>query len=91
MTDKAKTYVDNMSMALKNSVLFCTGSIYGGLNGHKRFCRETGYALNDFEDERDRKEIPQVLYGRYVAACNLKPLLDMKEFRSIMDKQVKNK
>lgn len=87
MTDKAKKYLDNMDAAI-GSHLVNPDSIYYGEDGHKRFARECGVALNDF-DEVDRKEIVSASYSRlYVKHCNLKPILDAKEWIEIMLSQI---
>lgn len=90
MSNEARMYIDNMKNAGNISRLFLEPSgLYFGKEGHKRFAKESGYALNDFI-EADQKEIPQILYGAvYVVKCNLKPLLDAREFISIMRSQIK--
>lgn len=89
MTDKAKKYLDDMDNAI-GTLLIEPGSIYSGREGHERFARECGYALNDF-DESDRAEIVSASYGKlYVKHCNLKPILDAKEWIGIMLAQVKS-
>lgn len=61
-------------------------SIYYGKDGHLRFARECGVALNDF-DEAGQKEILSSSYGMiYVIGCKLKPILDAKEWTSEMEK-----
>ena len=85
MTDKAKQYLDNMDLAIKDQ-LINPNSIYFGREGHERFAKECGYALNDF-DESDRAEILSISYGKlYVKHCNLKPILDAKEWIETMNK-----
>lgn len=55
-------------------------SIYYGKDGHLRLARECGYALNDF-DETGQREILSGSYGViYVTGCDLKPILDAKEW-----------
>ena len=55
-------------------------SIYYGKDGHLRLVRECGYALNDF-CETGQKEILSGSYGMiYVTGCNLKSILDAKEW-----------
>ena len=88
MTDKAKKYLDNMDNVM-GTLLIEPDSIYSGREGHERFARECGYALNDF-DESDRTEIASASYGKlYVKHCNLKPILDAKQWIRIMMTQVK--
>ena len=88
MTDKAKKYLDDMDNAI-GTLLIEPDSIYSGREGHKRFAKECGYALNDF-DETDKVEITSASYGKlYVKHCNLKPILDAKEWIGIMNAQIK--
>lgn len=88
MTEKAKKYLDNMD-AIIGSSLISQNSIYYGREGHERFARECGYALNDFS-ESDREEIMSASYGKlYVKHCNLKPIFDAKEWITIMKSQIK--
>ena len=62
MTDKAKKYLDNMDTAI-GSHLISPDSMYYGREGHERFARECGVALNDFS-EADRKEIVSASYSK---------------------------
>lgn len=88
MTDKAKRYLDNMDNAI-GTLLIEPDSIYSGREGHERFARECGYALNDFF-ESDQKEIVSASYGKlYVKHCNLKPILNAKEWIDIMLNQIR--
>ena len=90
MTDKAKKYLDNMDNAIE-TLLIEPDSIYFGREGHERFARECGYALNDF-GESDRAEIASASYGKlYVKHCSLKPILDAKQWIGIMMSQVKHR
>ena len=90
MTEMAQKYLDDMDNAI-GILLIDPDSIYSGREGHERFARECGYALNDF-DETDRAEITSASYGKlYVKHCNLKPILDAKEWIGIMNTQVKSK
>lgn len=89
MTNKAQQYLDNMDAAIGDK-LINPNSIYFGKEGHKRFARECGYALNDFS-EKDRREIVSVSYGKiYVKHCDLRPILDAKEWIGIMNSQIAN-
>ena len=54
MTELAKKYLDNMDSAI-GTLLIEPNGIYSEREGHERFARECGYALNDF-DESDRTE-----------------------------------
>lgn len=88
MTDKAKRYLDNMDNAI-GTLLIEPDSIYSGREGHERFARECGYALNDF-CESDQKEILSASYGKlYVKHYNLKPILNAKEWIDIMLNQIR--
>ena len=88
MTDKAKKYLDNMDNAI-GTLLIEPDGIYSGREGHERFARECGYALNDF-CESDRTEIASASYGKlYVKHCNLKPILDAKEWINEMRSTMK--
>ena len=88
MTNEAKKYLDDMDSAITDK-LVNPDSIYYGIAGHERFARECGYALNDFS-KTDRTEIASASYGKlYVKHCNLKPILDSKEWIGIMMSQVK--
>ena len=89
MTDKAKKYIQAVESATGTKLNDHTIPHYSGHEGHKRYFRELGYALNDFS-EPDRNEIPQLFYGVYVKLCSLKPLLDMKKMTEIMNSQIVN-
>lgn len=90
--DRVQTYMFKLSQALMGNPynnLFNPDSIYYGLEGHKRLAREVGYALNDFND-RERKDLLSASYSQiYVRACNLRPLLDAREWQDIMKAQIK--
>lgn len=84
----AKEYLDKMDMAIGEQ-LINPNSIYYGRNGHLRFARECGYALNDFT-ESEQKEILSASYSKlYVKHCVLKPILDAQEWIKIMKGQIK--
>ena len=88
MTEKARNYLDQIDTEVGDK-LVNPESIYSGREGHERFARECGYALNDFE-ESDRREILSASYGKlYVKHCCLKPILDAKEWITIMQSQIK--
>lgn len=85
--DKAKDYIHNMRNAV-GCHLINPDSVYFGKEGHLRFARECGYALNDF-DKQGQEEILHGSYsGIYVIGCNLKPLLDASEWTKEMRKQL---
>lgn len=84
----AHEYMTRMKNAV-GSHLINPDSIYYGEEGHRRFARECGYALNDF-DEEGQNEILHGSYGSiYVIGCALKPILDAKEWIQIMRSQIK--
>lgn len=86
--NEAKDYMSRMYNAIGDK-LINPESIYSGRTGHERFARECGFVLNDF-DEQGRKEILQGSYScLYVRGCNLKPILDAKEWIHIMEEQLK--
>ena len=90
MTEQAQKYIDAMDSAIGGK-LIDPDSIFYGRAGHKRLAREFGYALNDF-DERDQRELLSASYGRlYVKHCNLKPILDAKEWIGIAKSRIKEK
>lgn len=56
--------------------------IYRGREGHLRFARECGFALNDF-NASGQKEIMMNSYSTiYVTGCDLKPILSAKEWKA---------
>lgn len=72
-----ETYLDNLFRAL-GTKLIDGRPLYSHKEGHLRFARETGYALNDF-DEKQQRDILSRIYSLYVKACSLKPILNAKE------------
>lgn len=79
----AKEYMNKMYNAIGDK-LINPSSIYFGREGHVRLAREIGPALLDFS-EKARKEIVHGSYSIiYVRCCNLKPILDAKEWQKIM-------
>lgn len=86
--EEAKKYMSDMLLGVRMQ-LSNPNSPYFGLEGHKRLARECGYALNDF-DKKGQDVILKTSYSTiYVRGCNLKPLLDAKEWIGIMRKQIK--
>lgn len=76
---EANNYLRNMRNAIGDKLVH-PDSIYSGVEGHKRLAREIGPALNDF-DEKGQEEILHGSYSTiYVVGCNLKPILDAKEW-----------
>ena len=86
--DKAQEYMRKSGEACQRHLLDHNG-LYFGREGHLRFAREFGYGLNDF-NEQGQKEILSGSYSAtYVRACNLKPILDAREWQKEMLKQLK--
>lgn len=85
-----KEYLSGMQSAVKkNGLLIKPDTIYSGIEGHRRLAREIGFALNDF-NKKDQEEILHKSYSTiYVIGCNLKPLLDAKEWISIMKSAIR--
>ena len=76
---EAEEYMQNMRSAVVQH-LNNPNSIYFGREGHLRLARECGVALNDF-NETGQRAILSGSYGMiYVTGCNLKPILDAKEW-----------
>jgi len=85
---EARDYLNKMRNAIGYH-LINPDSVYYGKDGNLRLARECGYALNDFNNE-GQQEILHSSYGMiYVIGCNLKPLLDAKEWINEMSKQIK--
>ena len=85
---EAREYLRKMRNAI-GDCLINPESVYYGRNGNLRLARECGYALNDFNKE-GQQEILHSSYGAiYVIGCNLKPILDAKEWSDEMSKQIK--
>lgn len=60
-------------------------SIYSTRDGHLRLAHECGYALADFETEKERDDVLNCSYSViYVRACMLKPILSAKEWHNEM-------
>lgn len=77
--EKANNYMNNVKNALGNKLINPEG-MYDGREGHLKLAREVGYALADFND-KEIKHITGSSYGNiYVIGCNLKPILDAKEW-----------
>ena len=88
MTERAQEYMDGMDFAIGGK-LIDPDSIFYGRAGHERMAREFGYDLNDF-NEHDQRELLSASYGRlYVKHCNLKPILDAKEWIGIAKSRIK--
>ena len=88
--EEAKDYMMRMHNAIVDK-LINPQSVYSGRDGHERLARECGYVLNDFNEE-GRQEILKGSYSViYVRGCNLKPILDAKEWIRIMKQQIKER
>ncbi len=85
--EDAKTYMSRMASAIRIQ-LVQPNSMYHGLDGHKRLARECGYALNDFDEAAQNAILSASYSTMYVRGCNLKPLLDAKEWIGIMRQQI---
>lgn len=85
---KAEEYMNNIRNAV-GTKLIESECLYSGKDGHIRFAREVGYALNDF----GKKEQDEILHGSYstvyVRACFLKPILDAGEWIKILKSQIR--
>jgi hypothetical protein len=83
----AEDYLSQMDSAI-GLKLIEPDSLYYGRDGHLRLAREIGFALNDF-GKKDQDLILSASYGRlYVKRCNLKPILDAKEWQQEMQKGI---
>lgn len=77
-------YMTSMSLACFRHML--PDGYYGrnGKEGHLRLAREMGHVLADMEG-KERQDFLQASYGAiYVRACDLKPMLDGKEWVNMM-------
>ena len=75
---RANNYIHNMRNAIGNKLI--EPGTYSEREGHLKLAREIGYALADFND-KEIKHIKASSYGGiYVIGCNLKPILDAKEW-----------
>lgn len=87
-----KVEAQNYMSCMRSAVgvhLIDPDSIYAGRNGHLRFARECGYALNDF-NEVGKLEILRGSYSSiYVIGCHLNPILDASEWIKEMKTQMK--
>ena len=86
---EAQDYIHRVKNAVGRHMIEPNG-IYTGRDGHLRLARECGYALNDFNKEGQDEILSASYGGIYVIGCNLKPLLDAKEWIGEMRKQIKS-
>lgn len=87
MMDSVARYMDSIYQVIGDK-LISGESIYSGRDGHIRFAHECGYALNNF-NENERKELLKSSYSAlYVRGCNLKPILNAKEWIEAMMSQI---
>ena len=85
---EANKYMHDMRNAAQRHIIDPNG-VYYGREGNLRFAREFGYALNDF-NKQGQDEILHGSYSAvYVICCNLKPILDAKEWIGILKSQIK--
>ncbi len=76
--ERSNNYIYNMRNAVGNKLIEL--GVYSGKEGHLKLAKEIGYALADFND-KEVKNIKGSSYGSiYVIGCNLKPILDAKEW-----------
>lgn len=76
---RANDYMDNIKNAVGNKLVEPEG-MYADKDGHLRLAREVGYALANF-NSKETKHIKGSSYNNiYVIGCNLKPILDAKEW-----------
>lgn len=88
MTITPNTYMNNICNACGTKLIDNSIHLYSGKQGHLRFARECGYALNNFKKE-EQDEILKSSYSIiYIRACFLKPILDGKEW---IEKMLKGK
>lgn len=85
--EKANDYMQRMRSAVGMRLLDPNG-IYYGREGHLRLAREFGYGLNDFNEEGKQEILHGSYSSVYVIGCNLKPILDAKEWIEEMRKQI---
>lgn len=83
--DKAKEYLHSMRNAV-GTHLINPDSVYYGKEGHLRFARECGYALNDFNKQGQREILSGSYSAIYVIGCSLKPILNAKEWINEMER-----
>ena len=75
---KANNYIYNMRNAVGSKLI--EPGAYSEREGHLKLAKEIGYALADFND-KEIKHIKGSSYGSiYVIGCNLKPILDAKDW-----------
>jgi len=84
----AQVYIQNMRNTIGDK-LINPDSIYYGEEGHLRFARECGYALNDFDKDGQNEILHGSYSSIYVIGCNLKPILGAKEWIQILTNQIK--
>ena len=88
--DEAAKYMSEMGRAVRPHLIAPEGT-WSGKDGHLRLARECGYALRDF-DEPSQQYILQASYSTiYIVGCNLKPILDAKEWIAEMKKGMERK
>lgn len=85
--EKAIDYMQRMRSAV-GTHLIDPSDMYYGRDGHLRFARECGYALNDFNEEGKQEILHGSYSSVYVIGCDLKPILDAKEWTEEMRKQI---
>ena len=87
---EAREYLSKMRNAIGDK-LVNLDSIYHGKDGNLRLARECGCALNDFNAEGQQEILHSSYSVIYVIGCNLKPILDAKEWTGEMEGRVLSK
>ena len=80
----ANEWMDKLYIACMRHGALLHGGSYSGKDNHIKFAHETGYALNDFSEEAQNEILHSSYSIIYVRACNLRPLLNAKEWISEM-------
>lgn len=86
--ENAKVYLSNMSGAIGHLLVLKDG-LYSGRNGHERFARECGYALNDFDEYGKELILRRSYADLYVPGCYKRPILTEAEWTGIMRSRIK--
>jgi len=79
---KAQDYMNRMYHACGTKLI--EDGLYGGRDGHLRLAREIGASLPDFTPKEQKDIIAGSYSTIYVRACNLRPILDAKEWIGAM-------
>lgn len=85
--ERAQDYMHRMRNAVGVHLINPDGFYYGR-EGHLRFARECGCALNDFNEEGKQEILHGSYSAVYVISCHMKPTLDAGEWISEMKTQI---